>query len=56
VGRSDADEVERLASFSSIVPVGDTVYTEGDAAEGFLGEIGLGDLTDLANKLAEQDG
>lgn len=56
IGRSDAEEAERLASFSGAVPVGDTVYSENDIAEGFMGEIGLADLTGLANKLAEQDG
>lgn len=56
VNHSDAAEAERLASFSGAIPVGGTVYTENDAAEGLLGEIGLGELTELAHKFAEQDG
>jgi hypothetical protein len=56
IGRSDEEEAERLASFAGIVPVGDTVFTENDVAEGFIGEIGLSDLTNLAGNLAEQDG
>lgn len=55
INRSDAAEVERLANYAGAVPVGDTVYTENDAAEGLMGEIGLGELTKLAVELSEQD-
>lgn len=51
IDRSDEAEWARLNAGKTVAfPVGDTIFTEADHAANFITEIGLDDLT----KLAEQ--